>query len=51
MPSSDGRRLLEATGLRRAYGRRQVLRDIDLTVAAGVNQAAINYHFDQECEC
>jgi heme ABC exporter ATP-binding subunit CcmA len=35
MPSSDGRRLLEATGLRRAYGRRQVLRDIDLTVAAG----------------
>jgi heme ABC exporter ATP-binding subunit CcmA len=35
MPSSDGPRLLEATGLRRAYGRRQVLRDIDLTVAAG----------------
>jgi len=35
MPSSDGSRLLEATGLWRAYGRRQVLRDLDLTVAAG----------------
>ena len=35
MPSSDGPRLLEATGLRRAYGRRQVLRDIDLTLSAG----------------
>ena len=35
MPSADGPRLLEATGLRRAYGRRQVLRDIDLTVSAG----------------
>jgi heme ABC exporter ATP-binding subunit CcmA len=35
MPSSDGPRLLEATGLRRAYGRRQVLRDIDLTLCAG----------------
>ena len=35
MPSSDGSRLLEATGLWRAYGRRQVLRDLDLAVAAG----------------
>ena len=35
MPSSDGPRLLEATGLRRAYGRRQVLRDLDLAVSAG----------------
>jgi heme ABC exporter ATP-binding subunit CcmA len=35
MPSSDGPRLLEATGLWRAYGRRQVLRDLDLAVAAG----------------
>ena len=35
MPSSDGSRLLEATGLWRAYGRRKVLRDLDLAVAAG----------------
>ncbi|HTG50223.1 MAG TPA: heme ABC exporter ATP-binding protein CcmA, partial [Gemmatimonadales bacterium] len=35
MPSSDGPRLLEARGLRRAYGRRTVLRDIDLTLSAG----------------
>jgi heme exporter protein A len=41
MPSSDGPRLLEATGLRRAYGRRQVLRDIDLTVAAGEAVAVV----------
>ncbi len=35
MPSSDGTGLLEARGLWRAYGRRQVLRDLDLAVAAG----------------
>jgi heme ABC exporter ATP-binding subunit CcmA len=35
MPSADGPRLLEATGLRRSYGRRRVLRDLDLTLAAG----------------
>jgi heme exporter protein A len=35
MPSSDGSRLLEATGLWRAYGRRQVLRGLDLAVSAG----------------
>src|SRR3954462_15327134 len=35
MPSSDGPRLLEARGLWRAYGRRQVLRDLDLAVSAG----------------
>ena len=35
MPSSDGPRLLEATGLTRSYGRRRVLRDLDLAVAAG----------------
>src|SRR3954462_8490850 len=34
MPSSDGPRLLEARGLWRAYGRRQVLRDIALAVSA-----------------
>ena len=35
MPSSDGPRLLEARGLRRSYGHRRVLRDLDLAVAAG----------------
>jgi heme ABC exporter ATP-binding subunit CcmA len=35
MPSSDGPLLLEATGLSRSYGRRRVLRDLDLAVAAG----------------
>jgi heme ABC exporter ATP-binding subunit CcmA len=35
MPWSDGPRLLEAVGLCRSYGRRRVLRDLDLTVAAG----------------
>ena len=35
MPSSDGSRLLEATGLCRSYGRRRVLRDLDLAVDAG----------------
>ena len=35
MPSSDGTGLLEARGLWRAYGRRQVLRGLDLAVAAG----------------
>jgi heme ABC exporter ATP-binding subunit CcmA len=35
MPSSDGPLLLEARGLWRAYGRRQVLRDLDLAVSAG----------------
>jgi len=35
MPSADGPRLLEATGLRRAYGHRQVLRDLDLAVSTG----------------
>jgi heme exporter protein A len=34
MPSSDGL-LLEARGLRRSFGRMQVLRDIDLTLAPG----------------
>jgi heme exporter protein A len=35
MPSSDGARLLEARGLCRSYGRRRVLRDLDLAVEAG----------------
>ncbi|HYC33680.1 MAG TPA: heme ABC exporter ATP-binding protein CcmA [Gemmatimonadales bacterium] len=34
MPSSDGP-LLEARGLRRSFGRVRVLRDVDLTLAAG----------------
>jgi heme ABC exporter ATP-binding subunit CcmA len=39
MPSSDGPRLLEATGLCRSYGRRRVLRDLDLALAAGESLA------------
>jgi heme exporter protein A len=41
MPSSDGPRLLEARGLWRAYGRRQVLRDLDLAVSAGEAVAVV----------
>src|SRR3954454_20642221 len=41
MPSSDCPRLLEARGLWRAYGRRQVLRDLDLAVSAGEAVAVV----------
>ncbi len=35
MPSRDGEPLLAARGLRRSFGRVRVLRDVDLTLAAG----------------
>jgi len=35
MPSSDGPRLVEARGLCRSYGRRRVLRELDLVLSAG----------------
>jgi heme ABC exporter ATP-binding subunit CcmA len=35
MPSRDGEPLLAARGLRRSFGRLRVLRDVDLTLAAG----------------
>ena len=39
MPSADGPPLLDARGLCRSYGRRRVLRELDLTVAGGESVA------------
>jgi heme ABC exporter ATP-binding subunit CcmA len=41
MPSSDGPRLLEATGLVRSYGPRRVLRELDLALDAGEAVAVV----------